>query len=227
MRLASISPRSVLLPLKAIPISLRLAAISLLLMMTAGACKKNNASNVASAGDLFPDKVGDYWHYHVIDTTESFTDSTVAQYDADVNIVGTTQLPGGITATIWQFRSPGSTDSNLVFQSGDTVIFRDRLDDYSPQRQYIVPFAIGSSWQYIPGYSDVSVVDTESIDAGGNHFEGAWQIRGSSGRPDGIERIDEWLVNRVGIVRRYINPYGELLPVKHIVDWTLISYQLK
>ena len=148
-------------------------------------------------------------------------------YDADITIVGTTQLPGGITANIWQFRSPGAIDTNLVFQSGDTIIFRDKENDYYPQRQYIIPFAIGSSWQYVPGLLDVSVADTESIATGGNHFQGAWQIRGYAGMPDGIEWIDEWLVDHVGIVRKYFNPSGWAIPTKHILDWTLISYQLK
>jgi hypothetical protein len=151
----------------------------------------------------------------------------VTPYDADITIVGTTQLPGGITANIWQFRSPGAIDTNLVFQSGDTIIFRDKENDYYPQRQYIIPFAIGSSWQYVPGLLDVSVADTESIATGGNHFQGAWQIRGYAGMPDGIEWIDEWLVDHVGIVRKYFNPSGWAIPTKHILDWTLISYQLK
>lgn len=203
--------------------------ICLLLILAAGACNKHNTGggNIASTGDLFPNKPGDHWHYQVIDTTQTLTGSTVAHYDADIYIVGTISLPGGITASIWQFRTPGNIDTNFVFQTGDTVVFRDKEDDAYPQRQYIIPFTIGSSWQYIPGLSDVSVVDTETIVTGGNLFHGAWQIRGFSGMPDGIEWIDEWSVDHVGIVRRYFNPSGWAIATKHILDWTLVSYQLK
>ncbi len=179
------------------------------------------------ASESFPNTVGDHWHYLVKDTTQSFNDTTATQYYADVVIVGKTQLPGGISASIWQINTPGLVDTNYVFQIGDTIRFTDRENDAYFLRQYIFPFSLASSWPYIIGFEDVSVVGQGDVDAEGNNFQGAWEIRGSAGMPDGIFGVDEFFEDRIGFVRKYFNPYGELIPTKHVQDWLLLSYVLK
>ena len=55
----------------------------LLLLLSAG-CHKNNTVNTGSQ-DLFPNKIGDNWHYMVKDTTlQGNLDSGSTQYNVDV-----------------------------------------------------------------------------------------------------------------------------------------------
>lgn len=198
----------------------------LLPLFLAAACKKNNGGNTI-AGESFPNTVGDHWHYLVKDTTQSLQDTTSIQYYADVVIVGKVQFPNGINASIWQFNSQGLVDTNYVFQIGDTIRFTDRENDAYFLRQYIFPFSLASSWPYVIGFADVSVVGQGDVDAGGNNFQGAWEIRGSAGMPDGVFGVDEFFEDRIGFVRKYFNPYGELISTKHVLDWSLVSYELK
>ncbi len=197
-----------------------------LLLLLAAGCHKNNTVNTGSQ-DLFPNKIGDNWHYSVKDTTiQGSQDSGSTLYNVDVLIVDTVKWPNGITATIWQYNYPGWIDSNYVFQTGDTLRFMDRTNTYIV-RQYIIPFVSGSSWPYIPGISNVTVLGQADITVGNNVFTGTWQIYGNAGMPDASFTIDQWFKDNIGFVRLYLNPSGELIITKHTQDWSLISYELK
>jgi len=196
------------------------------LLLLAAGCNKSNTQNTSSM-DVFPNTVGDSWHYLVKDTTiQGNLESGSTQYYVDVLIVDTIKWPNGITAEIWQFKYPGWTDSNFVYQKGDTVRFMDRTNSYIV-RQYIMPFVTGSSWPYIPGISSVTVIGQNNVTIGNNVFTNAWQIYGDAGMPDTIFTIDQWFKDNIGFVRLYLNSFGELIITKHIQDWSLVSYNLK
>lgn len=194
-------------------------------LLTAG-CSKSNTINTGST-DSFPNTIGDSWFYQVKDTTvQGNVISNTTQYNVDVQIVGSVKWPSGITAAIWQYQYPGSTDSNYVYQIGDTVRFMDRTNT-SIVRQYILPFATGSSWPYVPGIANVTVIGQHKVTAGNNVFDSAWQISGSAGMPDAMFSIDQSFKDHVGFVRLYLNPSGELILTRHYLDWSLVSYALK
>jgi hypothetical protein len=196
-----------------------------LLLMAAG-CNKSNNVNTGSS-DVFPNTIGDSWHYLVKDmTVQGNLDSGSIQYNVDVLIVSKVKWSNGITAAIWQFQYPGGIDSNFVYQTGDTLRFMDRTNSYIV-RQYIMPFVTGSSWPYLPGISGVTVIGQNDITVGNNIFTSAWQISGNAGIPDGIFTIDQWFKDNIGFVRLYLNPSGELIITRHIQDWSLVSYELK
>ncbi len=198
---------------------------AVLLLLAAG-CSKSNTQNNSST-EIFPNTIGDTWHYLVKDTTiQGSMDSGSIQYNVDVLIVDTVRWSNGITAAIWQYNYPGWTDSNYVFQTGDTIRFMDRTNTYIV-RQYIMPFVTGSSWPYIPGISNVSVIGQSDITVKNNVFTNAWEIYGDAGMPDAIFSIDQWFKDNIGFVRLYLNPSGELILTKHIQDWSLVSYELK
>ncbi len=200
--------------------------IGVLFLVLVVGCKKSNNINTNSQ-DIFPNKIGDTWHYLVKDTTiQGGQDISSIQYDVDVVIVDTVRLPNGITAAIWQYNYPPLTDSNFVFQSGDTLRFMDRTNSFLV-RQYIIPFSTGSSWPYILGIENVSVIGQGTVSIGNNTFTDAWHIYGNAGMPDGIFNVDERFEDHVGFVRKYLNPFGELIYTKHIQDWSLMSYELK
>ncbi len=212
--------------MKAKMVRLKTICKGILLLILVAGCHKSNTVNTVSQ-DLFPNKIGDNWHYMVKDTTlQGNLDSGSTQYNVDVLIVDTVKWTNGITAAIWQYNYPGWTDSNYVFQTGDTMRFMDRTNTYIV-RQYIIPFATGSSWPYIPGISNVTVTGQGDITVGSNVFTSAWQIYGDAGMPDAIFTIDQWFKDNIGFVRLYLNPSGELILTKHIQDWSLISYELK
>ena len=195
-------------------------------MFLAWGCNKSNPGNSGSP-NLFPNKIGDSWHYLVKDTTlQGNLDSGVTQYNVDVLVIDTVKWTNGITAAIWQYKYPGWIDSNFVFQTGDTVRFMDRTNSYIV-RQYIIPFVSGSPWPYVPGIGNVTVIGQQDITVGNNDFADAWQIYGNAGMPDASFTIDQWFKENIGFVRLYLNPSGELLITKHIQDWLLVSYELK
>jgi hypothetical protein len=195
------------------------------ILLLAAGCKKNNTQNT-SPEDVFPNSVGDSWHYLVTDTTiQGNLDSGSTQYTVDVLIVGTVKWNNGITAAIWQYNYPGWTDSNYVFQTGDTFRFMDRTNT-NIVRQYIVPFVTGSSWPYVPGINNVTVTGQSNVAIGNNIYTNSWQIYGSAGMPDASFTIDQWFKDSVGFVKLYLNPSGELIITKHIQEWSLVNYEL-
>jgi hypothetical protein len=211
---------------KTTKVSLKNATTAALLLLLAMSCKKSNNGNTASP-DSFPNTVGDSWRYQVRDTTLSGSGVYAnTPYTVDVQIVGTVKWPNGITAMIWQYKGPGWIDSNYVYQTGDTIRFMD-ITNTIIVRQYISPFVTGSSWPFIPGISNVTVLGQENITVGNNSFAGAWEIYGNAGMPDASFTIHQWFKNNVGFLRLYLNPSGELILTRHIQDWTLVSYQLK
>ena len=196
------------------------------LLFLAVGCSKSNTKNNGSR-DVFPNTIGDSWHYLVRDTTiQGNLDSGSTQYNVDVLVVDTVKWPNGITATIWQYKYPEWIDSNFVFQIGDTFRFMDRTNSYIV-RQYIIPFVTGSSWPYIAGIGNVTVIGQSDINVGNNVFTSSWQIYGDAGMPDASFTIDQWFKDNVGFVKLYLNPSGELIITKHIQDWSLLTFELK
>ena len=196
------------------------------LLFLAVGCNKSNTQNTGSR-DVFPNTIGDSWHYLVKDTTiQGNLDSGSTQYNVDVLVVDTVIWSNGITATIWQYKYPGWIDSNYVFITGDTIRFIDRTHSYIV-RQYIIPFKTGSSWPYIQGISNVTVIGQSDITVGNNTFQSTWQIDGNAGMPDAMFTIDQWFKHNIGFVRLYLNPSGELIITKHIQDWSLLTFELK
>ena len=205
---------------------LKITDAAVLLLLLFMGCQKSNSGNGGSP-DSFPNKVGDTWHYLVKDTILSGSGVYPSEpYDVDVQIVGTVNWPKLVPATIWQYKGPGWIDTNYVYKYGDTIRFMD-ITNTRIVRQYIFPFETGSSWPYIPGISNVTVTGQHDIVVGNNSFPGAWEIYGGAGMPDASFTIDHWFKDNVGFVRLYLNPSGELILTRHIVDWTLVSWELK
>lgn len=205
---------------------MRTIQLGALFFLFAASCNKGNTGNTGSPNS-FPKAIGDSWHYLVKDTTVQGNEITgTSLYNVDVEIVGFVKWSNGITAAIWQYQYPGSTDSNYVYQTGDTIQFTDRTNT-SIVRQYILPFTSGSSWPYVPGLGKVAVAGPKSKTVGNNIYDSAWQIYGSAGIPDAIFTIDEWYKDNIGFVNLYINPSGELINTKHFQEWSLVSYTIK
>ncbi len=179
------------------------------------------------SGEVFPNKVGDRWQYLVKDTTiKGAVDSGSVQYNLDVVIVDTVKWSNGIVATIWQFNSPAGSDTNFVFQTGDTVRFMDKTNSYVV-RQYLVPFRVGASWFYTDGIYEANVIGQADLTIGGYNFKNAYEVYGDAGLPDATIGIDEWFADGIGMAKRVFNTNGELLFTRRNQGWSLISYEIK
>jgi hypothetical protein len=205
-----------------------------IVLLTTYGCKKDNNNNSDrnyNGSDVFPNKIGDTWVYLVNDT--SFTSSnsgTVSQYNMTISIIDSVQLAGGIKANRWIYNYPGGTDTNYVFQHGDTISFAASTLPYLYIiRQYIIPLRLHNSWEYVMNSLHNVIVDSlTTIIAGMNSFENAYDIIGIPGVPDNFFYIDEWVADYVGVVKRYFNNQGYTIgPDRHKTSWSLISYHLE
>jgi hypothetical protein len=201
-------------------------------------CQKANSSDdtsVQSQPDIFPDKVGDTWTYLVNDTTYTFSSSaTISQYNLTISIVDSVLLPGALKANRWVYSYPGGTDTNYVYQHGDTISFAAYTSSsLLIVRQYIIPLRLYSSWQYVESNFTgplhyVTVDSVSTIFIGGDRFENAYAIHGVPGVPDNFFYVEEWIADHVGVVKRYINNRGYTIgPDQHKTSWSLVNYHLE
>ena len=200
-----------------------------MILLLSLACRKTNSNN-RNASDIFPDKIGDQWVYLVNDTTvENGLVTSIEDYNMNVSVTGSIILPGGINANIWVYSRPGHSDTCYVVQSSDTVQFYDihELGTHLYSRRYIIPMALNNSWQYSPSYYNVTVDSLADILVGQNVFKRSYRIYGISGMPDGMFTVSEWFQNNIGTVKRYFNPFGQLILTKHFISWSLLSYDLE
>ena len=202
-----------------------------ILLFALGCRKNNNNNDNQSSATIFPNKVGDTWTYLVNDTTYDLQNPTpvVAQYNMTVSIIDSVTLTGGVKANVWVYSYPNETDTNYVFQNGDTINFASNKRFYLEiVRMYIIPFRLHNSWEYsVNSIHDVTVDSQANIIVGKNQFGNSFHISGNPGMPDEVIHIDEWLEDNVGIVRRYVDGSGTNNPFKYRTLWSLDSYHLK
>jgi hypothetical protein len=204
---------------------------SILLLFTG--CKKSvvNTLDGKKGTDIFPNKVGDAWLYVVNDTLVNrvTNEKQVTQYNMTVSVIQSAQLGGGIPAKMWVYSSVAGSDTNYVFQAGDTVRFIDnRQYPWQITKQYIIPLQLHNSWPYDQNsFQNVMVDLQENISVQQHDYENAFHIGGYSGMPDGMVFISEWIAPNVGVVKRYSNASGMIIQQFHITGWTLINYHLE
>lgn len=181
---------------------------------------------------IFPNRVGDEWHYLVNDTTIQITGldsptATSSQYNVDVVVVGRIRLPNNAIATIWQYHYPGSLDSNYVYQSGDSIRFLDRRKNSTP-KVYITPFEVGSNWLSLSGELDFKKVTSRgTVTIEDSTYINVWEIIGGTTLPDSGYLLDEHFEDHIGFVKSYFNNSGAFLDMFHHTEWSLVSYKLK
>jgi hypothetical protein len=204
-----------------------------IVLLLAFGCRKSNNNNIGTqnATDIFPNKVGDTWTYSVNDTSFSYQNPvTAVQYNMTISVIDSVHLSGGIRANVWVYNYPGGTDTNYVFQHGDTISLAANTVSYIDiVRQYIIPLRLHNSWQYTANSIHAITVDSQSnIIVGRNHFDNAFHIFGYAGRPDNSFNIDEWLEDHVGVVKRHFNSFHFTTNAyQHITTWSLVSYHLE
>lgn len=210
--------------------------LGLCILLMVYSCRKGSADNSTKNGtDIFPNKVGDTWVYLVNDTSYVLSNAaTISQYNMTIAVIDSVQLPGAIKANRWVYTYPGGTDTNYVYQHGDTISFAaNALPSLNITRQYIIPLRLHNSWQYVVSnfvgqLHNVTVDSVANISVGENHFENAYALHGIPGVPDNFFNVEEWIADYVGVVKRYFNNRGYTIgPNQHKTSWSLVSYHLE
>lgn len=103
--------------------------------------------NVQSVNQYFPDSVGNYWEYSVLD-------NGVLSYTVSVNIVGKQRLINGLDASVWVYDYPSQfLDTLYVWTVGDTIKvthkYRAKTIQFLnyPEEIYPIPFKDGQQWK--------------------------------------------------------------------------------
>jgi len=157
----------------------------------------------AFSEDYFPQKVGNKWIYRVTDEEGTAKDTIT------VEVVGTTTLQNGETASIWvysdvyQFSFYGYIGTLYLVTRGDTLVYyrRDYQNNLHPILGYIVPFQVGDIWGGMSHTPSVTVLEYNSISIDIGTFPGAYQMEHII---PGFESYDwsyNWIVPRVGLVK--------------------------
>ena len=93
------------------------------------ACSKEKKQIINTASDqTFPDKVGDHWVYKYDDLN-----SNGKQY-IYVDIVGTTTLPDGESATIWTSTLQDKSNTKYLIDSSYVTVDDQKAVFYAPPR---------------------------------------------------------------------------------------------
>lgn len=195
-----------------------LLTVCLLMLLFSFSCHKKPLELNKSEG--FPNSVGTFWRYAVIDSINQRIDTLV------IRIVGTGTLDNNEPVTIWQKTSLyDGTDSDYVsVTKAGVTIYPNRLSN-SFDKKYIFPLQVGSFWinQNIRDTSKVSAVTTKKVIAGS--FQNAYKIVRDFITPPGYNKTydEDWFVPNIGVIYRNFEDQT-LWPVSQ--HWELLNYHI-
>jgi hypothetical protein len=210
-------------------------AINLIIafMVLLASCHKETStlSSNTEASEYFPNKAGDKWMYNVYDSVASKME------EVSVEITGTKTLPTGEIANVWMYKYTNKTDSNFVFQAGDTVkIIRDsdlNGTNYLIRKKYIIPLFVGNSWinQYIFDYfnDSIHVISETSLRVNNLEFDSTYfltELGETNSMPFDYINAEEYFQPKIGFVRMHEYEAEEYYPLQNKV-WYLKEYHLK
>lgn len=131
--------------------------------------------NVPSVNQYFPDSVGNYWEYSVLE-------NGVRRYIESVEIVGRQKLLNGVDASVWVYSFLDVKDTTYTWTTGDTIKITHKYLAQTiqflnyPEEIYPTPFKDGQQWTgiYLGTYAAKFTSKNEyriSHNDGGPHFE--------------------------------------------------------
>lgn len=176
-----------------------------------------------SASEYFPNKVGDKWIYNVYDSVK------VRMDEVSVEITGTTTMPKGEVANVWIYKYPEKTDTNFVFQSGDTVKFI-RASDLNPdyyviRKKYIIPLSVGNSWTNLFLYDSIHIIKETSLLVNNLKFDSTYFLIDKGRTFNYFIYAEEYFKPTIGIVQLSKYEYDFFIPENKV--WYLKEYFLK
>ena len=167
----------------------------------------------------FPNSVGSEWVYQLVDTVTDLVDTVT------VRVVDKIQSPGYDSVMVWTYRGREYVDTMFIATNGQIVSeFFDTLVVMPfVAWPYEFPMAVGRHWGIYTFAPIPQVDDKAPISTPAGNFRSAFHYQASGIWVDDYWLVDDWLVPRVGVVKRKFHRWI-LGPVSD-QEWTLLSFQ--
>jgi hypothetical protein len=177
------------------------------------------AANRKMTAGQFPMGVGSRWVYAVRDSLANRLDTV------RIRILGTTDFPGDRRASMWQYRSRSSVDTQFVIRAGDTISFYRSRSPESVTAVFVFPLVPGRSWSVIPpGTMTVKRIFTAFIPAG--RFHRSFEVSSRPAVRNSMGGTTYTLAPNVGIVRMQITSINTLTDQRENILWQLLSWKI-
>lgn len=170
----------------------------------------------------FPNEVGNHWRYDY----KPFNGPTGF---IDVDIIGTSSLPGGQAAKIWVYKTLNYTDTNFVVFDGQTATIyrRSNRGSTSPfyrKTHYLFPLQIGNVW--VSQLDSIRVFANSTLTVPAGTFENTFELSKRGQGPNIMTRDTIWFTPHTGMTKlKQIEIDLGLVPLNGI--WELLEYSLK
>jgi hypothetical protein len=176
------------------------------------------ASRKMTAGQ-FPVSVGSRWVYAVHDSVANRADTV------HVAIVHATDFPGGRWASVWQYRSRSSIDTQYVVRAGDTISFYRSRSPQSITAVFIFPILPGRNWTVVPpGTMNVQRILTVAVPAG--KFRHSFEVKSRPAVRNFIGGTTYALAPHIGIVRMHNSSVDTINDQRENILWQLLSFKI-
>lgn len=180
-------------------------------------CKKTSVE--IKQNSMFPNSVGTYWKYAVVDYFNNRIDTLT------IKIVDTATIDNGVIVTIWQRNSHFDGTDSIYVSTKDTsaVIYFDK-HAYS-FKKYEFPLNVGSSWRN-QNISDTSkVISISDIKTSAGLFPNSYKIVRDFKTLPGYHTTyeEEWFAPGAGIISRTYQEDGQVVPINR--KYELIYFQ--
>lgn len=200
--------------------------ITLISFTIISSCQKQFDDVITKVDDVitfseFPNEVGNHWRY------EYKPDSGPTGY-IDVDIIGTTPLPGGLLAKIWAYKILTYSDTNFVIFDGQTATIyrRSNSGSTSPfyrKTHYIFPLQIGNVW--VSQLDSIRVFANSTLTVPAGIFKNTFELSKRGQGPNILTRDTIWFTPHVGMTKlKQIEL--DLGPVLGNGIWELANYRL-
>ena len=180
--------------------------------------------NNIKASQYFPDSIGDYWEYNVMDSTNN------RSYTETITITGKQMLKDSLNYNVWQFQSPYGSSINYVRISNDTVKIYDETFSNNPssfqypKETFIIPFKVNSNWNNT--LLDTYTVTNDSTDVVcGDTVYNSFNIQYVYNGPNVYEYSSDYFYPNIGLFRVHQKGFNQVTIPTEL--WTLKKYSLK
>lgn len=182
------------------------------------ACRKDD--HALALQNEFPNQVGNHWVYRFSGYPEN-TDSIF------VDIIGTSRLPNGESATIWTTKFATFTDTSYVTSTAHEAVFYPSPcwsctpTMPTPKLRYVFPLQVGNQWLSAGvGGDTIKVLSQSSVLVGKTGYTAYVLTKTRQPAVNASTQDTLWFVPSVGMVRLQQREYN-LGPLPGNGTWEL------
>jgi hypothetical protein len=197
------------------------AAVLLICLFAITSCeKKPTGPPEYHPTDYFPNQVGMWWSYSIIDRNDTLVDQV------DIVIEGETTLSDGTPVMIWVYYYNNHLDTGYVYVDSHTVIFYSIQTVHTPNEFYMIPLEVGNEWlSNGPNQDPFIVTAKSSLSVPAGRFHNTFQIDLSWNYFENAGTQSAWITPQVGIVKRHEHGFANYIG-SYCETWLLTSYDI-